>query len=346
MSLGRPCHFCQRSQSREHLISDIFGRITELRPHRSLQAHQQRFIIFLPVRTDRFIRIDILQRIISEIRQRLKPLGSLITDQIHQPGRCHHEAVSLGCCLQGRITHALPAKDDCPVGQGTVGQFVPSHHLFALALHILAHAAHEITLQFLDMRNTFLLHAVRTPGTFLPVFFPGLIASQMNVMRRKQFRNLVNHPFQKTERFLISGTENDITRSLSHTRNYTNVLVYRRASQLRISSQCRIRMSRHINFRNNLNATAGSITDNFLHILLSIIASYRRRLARLRISAVRERTVCLVHSPRSHGSKPRIFLDFQPPSVIIRQMQMQLVQFKHRHTVDDLHQFLLLDKIS
>ena len=204
--LRSPCHIGKSHQARIQQIIYVLRTVAEFCPQRTLYAHQQIGIFRLPVALHRFVVVNILQRVIAEISQRLKPLRTLIAYQIQHAGRCHYKTMALFGSFQSSFAQSLPSKDDDIVGQRAVGQFIPTHHFLTFALDILAHATHEIALQFFNMFDAFRFHTGLTFRTFFPVIFRSLITTEMNVFRREKLDNFINYIFKETENAVVSGT--------------------------------------------------------------------------------------------------------------------------------------------
>ena len=178
-------------------------------------------------------------------------------------------------------------------------------------------------------------HPFLTKRAFFPVPFLRLISSQMNISRREDCHHFVQNILQECKDSIFSGTINHSRITSTQTRNNSNVTVYYGADQLRIGSQCSVAMSRHIYFGDNFYLTVGGIGNHFFNIFLCIKSTYRSGFTRFGVTAEIERNVHAVHSPCSHFRQAGIFLDFQPPAVIIREVEMKGIDFKHAHTVDD-----------
>ena len=83
------------------------------------------------------------------------------------------------------------------------------------------------------------------------------------------------------------------------------------------------------------------ISHYLADIILCIISLFYRRFTLAGIAAFREILARTVYAAGTYLRKQRVFLDFDAPSIIIRQMEMQCIQFQHRHAVDDTQQVLL-----
>ena len=118
-----------------------------------------------------------------------------------------------------------------------------------------------------------------------------------------------------------------------HTGNDTDKVFHNGAGQFRIGSQRGVGVCRHFYLRDDLDLACSGIGDDLFHILLRIESAYRCRFSRLGVFTLGE--ICVTgHSPGSDFRQAGIFLYFQTPSVTIDQMQVEFVQFQHRHIVD------------
>ena len=170
-------------------------------------------------------------RLITEIRQRLKPLRSLITNQVHDACGSHDEAMSLLGSLQCSLSVSLPTQNNGIVRQkATVRQLIPAYHLAPFATYIFAHPIHEITLQILFIGNLLLFHPCLTQRAFLPISFTGFIATDMDISGREQFQNLIHHILKKGIDTVISGTIDDLGISSSQTGEHSDIFLHYRTS--------------------------------------------------------------------------------------------------------------------
>ena len=78
-------------------------------------------------------------------------------------------------------------------------------------------------------------------------------------------------------------------------------------------------MTRKVDFRNHGNIALGSIIHYFLNLLLGIETAIKRAIA--------------LGTDTAHRSKFRIFLDFDTPALVFRQMEVHGVHLEHRHQV-------------
>ena len=92
-------------------------------------------------------------------------------------------------------------------------------------------------------------------------------------------------------------------------------------------------MGGNVNLRDYLYLAVGGVTDDFFHLFLRIETAYGCRFSRLGVPTFGERQVAAVYAPSSHFRQAGIFLYFQPPTVIVTQVQVQAIDFQHRNAV-------------
>ena len=224
-------------------------------------------------------------------------MRSLITNQIHDTCRSHDKPMPLLRRLDGSLTVTSPTINNCSVGNPGIGQFIPSHDFFPFALHIFTHSRHKITLQRFFVLQAFLSHTFLTKRTLLPMRFPSLIPTQMNIPGGKQLHHLINHPLQESEHTIISCTEDHIRMTSSQSWKDTDKFIDHRTSQQRIRSQRRITMSRHLNFRNHFNLMSSGIRHYLTDILLSIKSFFYSRFTLPGITTLRKRFSRTIYTP-------------------------------------------------
>ena len=87
-------------------------------------------------------------------------------------------------------------------------------------------------------------------------------------------------------------------------------------------------MTRKIDLRNNCNSKIRSISNNIFYLLLSIESTISHV-----IKFIPVRTDHSAVSPGSDFRQFRIFLDFNPPALVITEMPMKSIQFICRHYI-------------
>src|SRR5207248_489255 len=93
------------------------------------------------------------------------------------------------------------------------------------------------------------------------------------------------------------------------------------ARQLRISRQGRLGMSGHLNLRNDSDEARLCISNEIPDLVLGVKAAVRNTIADVRIEVLRlDRLLAL----RSNLSQLWILFDFDPPALIIGEMQLKV----------------------
>ena len=129
----------------------------------------------------------------------------------------------------------MPAQDDGLFGQFAVGQLVPTDDLPAFAAHVVGHTPHEVPLQGFFVRQMFLADARLAEGALLPIGFARLVTSQVDVMRREKFHNLIQYALQEGVNLVIAGTENGFGVIASQAGQHSDKLLHHGAGVFGIS---------------------------------------------------------------------------------------------------------------
>ena len=159
--------------------------------------------------------------------------------------------------------------------------------------------------------------------TLFPSYFRTFVTTHMDIFRREDFNQFSIYILEEFQYLIISGTK--------HVFRYSPLSPYfvrtTGTTQLRISGKGSLHMSRKVYFRNNGYVTFCSIFYNFFCLFLRIESTVRF-------------TVILTGVASDDGFRSigtdfcqlRVFLDFQTPSLVVRDMPMQTV-----HVVQCLH---------
>ena len=91
------------------------------------------------------------------------------------------------------------------------------------------------------------------------------------------------------------------------------------AGQLGVCGQHFHRVAGHLDLRNDGDIAFFGVSDEIAHFLLGVIASG---------------AAVSIGESRAHCGQFRVPLDFQPPALVIRQVQVENVQFVQRHAID------------
>ena len=241
----------------------------------------------------------------------------LITNQIHDACRGHDKRMPQFSSFQSGRPHSLPAQNNSPIRNRTIGQFIPSDYLTSFTLHIFTHPLHKISLQILFMGQMFFFHPCLTKRAFFPIRLISLITSQMNIPGRKQLHHFINYILQEGKYTVIACTINNIGVRSTQTGQHSYKILHYRTSQLRVRCQRSIAVCRHFYFRNHLDLPFGCISNHLFHVFLRIKSTDRSRFSQLRIPSRMKRYIPTIHAPGPHFRKTRMFFYFQAPAIII-----------------------------
>ena len=164
----------------------------------------------------------------------------------------------------------------------------------------------------------------------LPMLLAGLIATDMDILRRKHRNDLIKNSFKEGKDILLTHAKVAILIRLAS------------AAKFRISREDLLAMARHLNLRNKFDVSLGSITHQFSNVSLSVITAICTLAILLSIKSLTSPPILPegLRSPGREVSQTRISIDADSPSRSISQMQMHLVHLEQSHRVH-----LLLQKL-
>ena len=110
-----------------------------------------------------------------------------------------------------------------------------------------------------------------------------------------------------------------------------HLVLLARTAQPGICHYGRKHVCRELNFGNHLHLTQTGVFQNLADVVLRVKTT---------------QTAAVGTGPGSHLGQTGIFLDFQTPSGIINQMELEFVEFIHGHHVDELLDKLLIVEIT
>ena len=217
--------------------------------------------------------------------------------------------------------HAAPRLHRRPVGQAAFEDFIPTDHLAPVGFQVPTDLANEPRLQFMRVVQAFVGDAFLAFGALLPPHFGRLIASDVDVFRRKKLHHFVQHGFQKRQRRVLPRTV-DV---LEHAPVVRHLHGLAGAPQPRVGGQCGTAVAREFDFGNDLDVALGCVGDDVADLLFGVKPAVP--------AAVRLRPPCTLLG------QFRIGINFNAPPLIFRQVPMQ-----HAHFVQGKQVNRALDK--
>ena len=110
-----------------------------------------------------------------------------------------------------------------------------------------------------------------TLRTFRPFTLRTFITTNMNIFRWEDIHNFCQYIIDKGQYAVVTCTQYLI----GYSPYLPNFIRTTGTSQMGISSQCSLHMSRKVNFRNNSDITIGSISYDFFCFFLSVETTIR-----------------------------------------------------------------------
>ena len=334
-----PLHLTQRSSTGQHHMLHVVGSFDILPPHVGLHAKD-----ILPILLGHIahgvVGVDILQRIIATNGKGLTgnltclvvvevegvvgghnrahtPLGSLDTACLATPR--HHNHI-LAQVLA--IEHLIPADDG----------------LAPLAQKI-GHLPHKPALQGLlgrlglGVAQAQSVNAGLAFGALVPPHLGALIATDVNILIGEEGHNLLQHILGELHRLVVTHTQ----QVLRHTPDGPHLIGATRTSQLGVGSQCSHHMAGHINLRDDVDVSLGSVGHHLPNLLLRVETplSIGHTVPHARIATNNRLT-----AGGCHRGQQGVLLNLNTPTLVIGQVPMKSV-----HIVQGEHINVFLHKL-
>ena len=234
-----------------------------------------------------------------------------------------HDSLVSGTDRSQPAFRSSPGHHRCIRCQTTIQDFIPSQQFASVTVQETFHPVNGITLQFIHVFQSFLLHTCLTEFAVRPGSLSGFISSDMDIFGREELHDLSQNVFQKFKRFFISDTEVRL------------LIRHMRTRQFRIGCQHFFRMGRHFDLRNNGYIVFLCISHQFPDIILCIIATLCTGIGFFTIFPLSVPPVFpdSLRTPCRKLGQTRILLDFNTPSGSIGQMQVKTVDLIVRQQV-------------
>src|SRR4051812_4184600 len=204
-----------------------------------------------------------------------------------------------------------PPLDNHPLWRLSFHLLVPCHGPLAEAFDDADNLASEIGLYFLVRRQPLLRHEPVYVGHALPHLVANFVAGEIDVRRREQPADLRKDTADEVVRLRVRRIE------------CASVMV----EKLRVGSSGSSSMAGHLDLGHDHDVALGRISDDLAHVsrrqVLGLPVNQRADLGQLWVSG-----------------------DFQPPSFIVGQMELEHVELVRGHLVDDLEQRLLAEEMT
>ena len=223
----------------------------------------------------------------------MEPVGILVVVEVAAALRRHHDLVppfrrAPEPCTQRRVALlATPVHHRGGCRQPAVHDFVPAKQPAAVAGEDRGHAADEVALQLVDIREPLHTHPLPALRTVCPRPLVGFVAADVHDLRRKQVERFGQDLLDYGKRTLVA-------RAI-----HVGAAVLRVATQLRHRPQNRRRVPWHLVFRHHGNAARGGIR----HHLPDVDPATRRAARSARLPARAARACSRPRGTRS--SRPR-----------------------------------------
>ena len=176
----------------------------------------------------------------------------------------------------------------------------------------------------------FVLHACFSPGfpaqrAFFPDFRGGLVPAQMNDTGREDILEFIKDGGIKFPDFRLLGTDQFL--AVSRCRPHVHVR-FGEAEKFRVGCRQDLVVPRHVYFRDDLNAERCAVRHQLLQFLFGVHP------------LVGDSVSEAFRPPGGDAFQFGVTGHGQPPALVVRQMQVQLVEFVVGHEVHEFFQVL------
>ena len=223
--------------------------------------------------------------------------------------------------------YRVPGRNPAAIGRLVPGYCPPSQ----IAQHPL-HPPQQKGLRLAAVSESFPIHQPGCGGRFRPGVLAHFIRAQMDEPEREQRRYLAKDGFQKIICAGQTGVERIVCIAL-----YRPICVrwFIRVAQFRQGGQGSMAMARHIDFGQHVNVKRRAMPDQPVDIGPAVEPA----ISLCREPVLRQQRL-VGPAPGGNIGQFRIGGDFQPPALVIAQMQMQHVQLQPGHNIGKAHQFV------
>ena len=271
----------------------------------------------------RVVGIDLLQRRDVEPAGRLVAAAALQAVEVERIARRHHDVMP----HVGGVDPALfaaPRHDRGGGGQAAFQDLVPADQAAALGLEVGAELFDHPALQGVFGLDAQRLHLRLHLGAAFPLVLDRFVAAEVDVSAGEDRHQLVEHVLD----------EGDALRPRIEQIGHDAPIVADQRpvaedAELRIGGDERVGVAGQVDLRHDGDAADAGIGDQFLQLCLGVEAADAVLLGRLGSAGPRRQP------PAADAGELGVFLDFDTPALIVRQVEVERVELHARHLVDD-----------
>ena len=337
-----PCRLGHGQQPREEPLARRVGRRDILGPHVGLNAEQALLPCPQGFRKG-FPAVNLAERVAVEFAVEVEKFRRRLNDAVSVLERRG----------QGGGHPAAPPHHRALRGQPVFGDLVPAEQRFAVCRQKLLRFTGEPCLQFACAFQLLGPDAPLAVRARLPRRALHFVASDMYVLRRKEIEQLCQHVFAEGDRAVAADAE--------RCRKVFAPPAAAVARQLRITADGRQRVPRQVDFGNDLDAALCRVSDYLADVVLRVVTSVADfalfaayvflREEEFRVALVgrapQADTVVFVRSaPCPAPGQERVAFDFDPPPLVVGQVQVQAVELVAGQPVRQRHDLLLGEEVA
>ncbi len=170
-----------------------------------------------------------------------------------------------------------------------------------------------------------LTHAPAGSGAHLPLGSRALVAADVDPCRREDLEELAEHVEAELDRRLVQ-VEDVIADAPAR----EHLEWFARVTQLRVGGDRRLHVTGHVDLRHDRHEAPGRVGDNLVQVRLGVEAAVRRSVEAMLRDVPRARLA----PPGPDLGEPRPLLDWEPPALVVGEVEVEHVHLVQREDVD------------
>jgi len=238
---------------------------------------------------------------------------------------------------------APPGHDRRLGGEAALEDLVPAEEAAPLGDEDLFDAPHEIALELVLVLETLGLHPGLALRAALPLGLIDLVAADMDERPWEEADDLRQDILQEFVRAVVAGAEDVGDRPIASRRHRERPS---RAGELGIGRERGFGVAGHLDLRHDRDEAGGGVGDDLADVVLGVKAAVGRRFTGLLGLAGVPVLVFAVDAPSPDFGEARVFLDLDPPALVVGQVPMEGIELVHGEDVDPALDELLRKEVT
>ncbi len=177
-------------------------------------------------------------------------------------------------------------------------------------------------------------------GAGLPLRLHRLVAAEVDLRAGEERHHLGEHVLH--ERDGVIGRIEDVVEDAPLGGDLGGLA---RDAEVGVGGNRGDRVARHLDLGHDLHEPRPRVLHDLPHVVLRVEAAVAHAVVALGRRVVGRVADERLRAPRAHGGQPRVFLDLDPPALVVRQVPVERVQLVQREEVDVLLHELLRHEV-